>query len=303
MYEDTPASHPDGSGSLYDWWLGTLPALFAAVAEPGTTGRQTSDDAAEAAATGRASQALKLTQQWLDALYAAYFGALIKRPANEPLGAFEDLLRGRLARLAEQLDGMVKGLAGPAELRNALAGLAGGVTTSIADLAKPLSTNLERAYGGLADAFGLAPVRELEATWRELAYATHAQRLAQAQYLEVLLDAARQGVDASIARLAEMGERGEKVETMLALVRVCTSAMDAAMHKAMQSPHALQASSELIRATLRARRQQQRIVAMASAALNVPTRAEVDEAYREIQQLKREVRRLRKATPAARAAS
>ena len=40
--------------------------------------------------------------------------------------------------------------------------------------------------------------------------------------------------------------------------------------------------------------QQQRVVAIASEALNVPTRAEVDDAYREIQELKREMRRLRK---------
>ena len=87
------------------------------------------------------------------------------------------------------------------------------------------------------------------------------------------------------------------VDTMLALVRLWARTMDEAMHDAMQSPRALQATAKLIRASASSRQQQQRIVAIASEALNVPTRAEVDDAYREIQELKRELRRLRKGVP------
>ena len=53
-------------------------------------------------------------------------------------------------------------------------------------------------------------------------------------------------------------------------------------------------SARLVRAASRARQQKQRVVAIASEWLNIPTRAEVDDAYREIQELKRELRRLRK---------
>ncbi len=71
------------------------------------------------------------------------------------------------------------------------------------------------------------------------------------------------------------------------------------MHGAMQGPDALAASADLVRTRARTRQQKQRIVAIASEALNIPTRAEVDDAYREIQELKRQVRRLRKpVTPA-----
>ena len=44
-------------------------------------------------------------------------------------------------------------------------------------------------------------------------------------------------------------------------------------------------------------------MAIASEALNVPTRAEVDDAYREIQELKRELRRMRKSSGCCRGAA
>jgi hypothetical protein len=43
----------------------------------------------------------------------------------------------------------------------------------------------------------------------------------------------------------------------------------------------------------------QRLVGVASTALHVPTRDDLGEAFREIQELKRELRRLKRALPAA----
>ena len=54
----------------------------------------------------------------------------------------------------------------------------------------------------------------------------------------------------------------------------------------------------MIRAGTRYREASHRLVAIASEAINVPTRVEVDEAYRHIQELKREVRRLRRSVAA-----
>jgi hypothetical protein len=96
-----------------------------------------------------------------------------------------------------------------------------------------------------------------------------------------------------------MGKNGESVDSLLGLVRLWSRSADEAIHAAMQSPQALEAAARLVRASTQTRLQQQRIVAIASEALNVPTRAEVDDAYREIQELKRELRRLRKSIGAA----
>lgn len=284
-----------GSDPLYQWWFGALPKFF------GGAPAANSEAAPETAApfpADRMAQALKLTQELLTTFYGGYFRALIARQPGEELRAFEELLHGQLTGLGDKLTGLGEALTGHPDFKALMPGLAGATMAAAADALKPLSTNMERAYGGLADAFGLAPLRELEAAGRDMAFAALAHRRAQAEYLEVTMSAAGKGVESLMQRLAAMGERGESVDTMLALVRLWAKTMDEAMHEAMQSPRALQASADLIRAAARSRRQQQRVVAIASEALNVPTRAEVDEAYREIQSLKRELRRLRKGAPA-----
>ena len=96
-----------------------------------------------------------------------------------------------------------------------------------------------------------------------------------------------------------MGRRGESVDSLQGLLRVWARSTDEAVHAAMQAPDALDASARLLRSTTVSRQQLQRMVGIASATLNVPTRIEMDDAYREIQELKRELRRLRKASPPA----
>jgi polyhydroxyalkanoate synthesis regulator phasin len=56
----------------------------------------------------------------------------------------------------------------------------------------------------------------------------------------------------------------------------------------------MKASTDCVRAALRYRQQQHRLVAVVSGLLNVPTRAELDDAYLEIQQLKRQMRELQR---------
>lgn len=158
----------------------------------------------------------------------------------------------------------------------------------------PLSLNLERAYGGLADAFGLASSRDWQRASREMAAAAIEKQQAQAEYLSLVVGAMAKGSEGVLARLKSMDEKGETVDSLLGLVRLWSHALDESMHAALQSPKALEASARLVRAASRARQQKQRMVAIASESLNIPTRAEVDDAYREIQELKRELRRLRK---------
>ena len=94
-----------------------------------------------------------------------------------------------------------------------------------------------------------------------------------------------------------MGARGEPVESLLVLIRLWANAVDAPMHATMQSERGLAVTAKAVRAATEHRQRLQKAVALASEALHVPTRADVDEAYREIQELKRELRRLKKALP------
>jgi class III poly(R)-hydroxyalkanoic acid synthase PhaE subunit len=158
----------------------------------------------------------------------------------------------------------------------------------------PLAAGIERTFGALADAFGLGPGRELSSAWVEAMTAAAVKQGAQAEYLLIIAEAWRKGTEQVVAQLVEMGARGEGIESLLTIARLWAKAVDGAMHDAMQSERGLQATAGVVRAATRHRRQVQKVVGVISESLHMPTRAELDEAYREIQELKRELRRLKK---------
>ena len=96
-----------------------------------------------------------------------------------------------------------------------------------------------------------------------------------------------------------MAARGERVESLLAFIRLWAKAIDAPLHEAMQGERGLEVTAKVIRASTQHRQQLQRAIGLASEALYVPTRADLDQAFREIQELKRELRRLKRALPPA----
>jgi class III poly(R)-hydroxyalkanoic acid synthase PhaE subunit len=299
--DETPLGETNGSDSLYAWWLGLIPAMFGASGTPAPHAESMQSDAGGASraappAAAHVTQALEMTRQLMTPLYQAFLQALLANP--RPEHAFSTLLEQTLARLrsASQSLADIGRSIPPQQGAMPLAwNFLSDPMTAFGEAMKPLSLNLERAYGGLADAFGLAPSRELQQAGREMLVCAFEKRQAQAEYLGLAVGAMAKGAEGMMARLREMGQRGESVDSMLALVRLWARSTDEAMHNVMQTPEALQSSARLLRVAMRSRQQQQRMVAIASEALNVPTRAEVDTAYREIQELKRELRRLKKA--------
>jgi hypothetical protein len=120
------------------------------------------------------------------------------------------------------------------------------------------------------------------------------RRAAQAAYLGILSKAWALGVQGLLEKLETMRDKGERVTSFLELVSLWIREIDQAGHVAMQSEAGLAATAAAVRATNRQRAELQRLVALVSLALNVPTRAEVDDGFREIQELKREIRRLKR---------
>ena len=295
------------SDSLYAWWMSAVPAFFEAASarKPDVAAGIAHTDASDStAALGPLPNALDMARQLLTPLYEASLQALLAQP--QPGIAIGEVLEQARTRL----NSFVGTLANSRQLLPAQSWMPWlgtnpwpDPTSAIGDAVRPLILNLERAYGGLADAFGLAPSRELQQAMRELMAGAVVRQQAQAEYLAIVATALAKGIDGTLARLREMGQRGESVDSLLALTRVWARSTDEAVHAAMQAPDALDASARLLRASTDARRQLQRAVGVMSATLNVPTRAEMDDAYREIQELKREVRRLRKASPQVGAAA
>ena len=157
---------------------------------------------------------------------------------------------------------------------------------------------LDRTFAGLADSLGLGPSRAMRDALRELLAAEAQRRDAQLAYFAVFEAAWRKIIDDIGSRIGGAQARGERVDSFLALVRLWASVADQRVHEVMQSEEGLNAGAGYMRAVTRVRVQLHRVVAIASEALNVPTRAELDDAYLEIQQLKRQMRELKRALKA-----
>lgn len=153
----------------------------------------------------------------------------------------------------------------------------------------------ERGFGGLWDALGLKPVRQMQQAALALAGAQADELAAQGQYARVTASAWVEGLRRMASRVDDLRSGGEPVASPTALLRLWIGELDEAMHAAMLSEPGLDATAATVRAAARRRIALQRIVALASESLEMPTNADVDAAFREIQQLKREVRRLKRA--------
>ena len=55
--------------------------------------------------------------------------------------------------------------------------------------AAQLQLGIERTFGGLGEAFGLGPARQLQEAWREMLVASVAKQRAQAEYLALVAQA------------------------------------------------------------------------------------------------------------------
>ena len=165
----------------------------------------------------------------------------------------------------------------------------------------PWMAAAERVYGPLADAFGLRPARDALETWCELAASQLGETVANAQVLGVVAAGAFDGMSRLTQRLDRLRSDGESISSPTALLRAGLGELDGAMHAAMLSEPGLAATAASVRATSRRRSGWHKLSALGAEVLGQPTRVEVDEAFREIQQLKREVRELKRA--AARAAA
>lgn len=319
----TTSGSNQGSRAAYDFWLGLISNVLGQVG--GTTA---------AAAAGSVPEGLKfpidqvakaavMTQQLLEAMNHL-LGPALKAGVPDmlaqwakPLAAFTATDAGEAAatnpqalfapwmsymsKLAESLPAAFKFTPAPGTalpqaplqtVSQAWADIAGRFTgTSPAQL----DANFERTYGALSDGVGLGPARQLYAAWRDLAGAGMAQQDARTHYISLLQSAYTQGFQRLLMALAAKADAGERVESVLALIRMWTINTEQAVHETLQSEPGLAATAALIRADLTYRKKTQQMAAVLADQYDMASRHELDEAFREILALKRELRALQAA--------
>jgi hypothetical protein len=304
----------DNPNSLYTAWLNALPQAFrmlvpAASAEAQSPADGAFDSASAPFAAEQVGKALDVLDGLLVQVYRGFLPFLAKGDLTaEPFQALVDsgtkAVDRWMATLAEPLTALQSlpdwaGMVNSAQPWTSLfQGFAPGVQGKAVG-ANQLQLGIERTFGGLGEAFGLGPMRELQQAWREMLTASAAKQRAQVEYLAVAVQAWVKGTQGLLQELQAIGARGERIESLLAFIRLWAKAIDGPMHEAMQNARGLEATAKLLNASSRYRQQLQKAIGLASEALHVPTRTDMDGAFREIQELKRELRRLKKALPPA----
>ena len=158
-------------------------------------------------------------------------------------------------------------------------------------------TGFDRTFGGLFDALGFGPMRKLQAACQELATASLAQNQSRAAYAMLVQGAFTTGLERLMMQLATMADAGERVESVLTLLKMWAVKTEEAVHEVLQSDQGLVATAALTRAGLSHRRKLQHVAGIVADSLDMATRRELDQVYKELHELKRELRALRQ--PAA----
>lgn len=156
-----------------------------------------------------------------------------------------------------------------------------------------IDASFDRAYGALSDGVGMGPARKVYAAWRDVISATLAQQDARNHYVHLLQEAYARGYQRLLMALAAKGEAGERVDSVLALIRMWTLNTEQAVHETMQSEPGMSATAALIRSDLAYRKRMQLMAGVMADQFDMASRHELDEAFREIQALKRELRAMR----------
>ncbi|MCD4687218.1 MAG: class III poly(R)-hydroxyalkanoic acid synthase subunit PhaE [Anaerolineae bacterium] len=158
----------------------------------------------------------------------------------------------------------------------------------------------ERTFGGLLQSPGLGLTRELNEkiahgfdSWLDF-------RRASADYQSKLGDMWSEAFEQLMHEMKELSERGEMVSSVRGLLLLWGQVADRVFVKTFRTDEYVQIQGQMLNAAMAYRVQVREIMEYVLNALDLPTRSEVDEAHRNIYELRREVKALKKELAALR---
>jgi hypothetical protein len=242
----------DHLASLYAGWTDAVPEAFRMLMPGAASVAMPAAPSASAAAPGRAAApfpvaqigaALGVFDGVLTQLYQSYLPLFAQgKVTAEPFEAMAQTASKAFNAMLLPLQQAPVRAAPPADLAGAL-----GETRCRAR--HSCSSVSRRTFGGLGEAFGPRPgARQLQEAWREMLVASVAKQRAQAEYLALVAQAFATGTATLMRELQAMALRGERVDSLLAFIRMWAKAVDAPLHDAMQHGAGLDATAKVIRA-------------------------------------------------------
>ena len=166
--------------------------------------------------------------------------------------------------------------------------------TSMMNRMMGLEEGLMPIMGGLGELPRGTVVREKMGKMLKAADALTDLRKAQAAYHRAMAEALSKAVERTIENLAERAQKDEPVESVRELMRTWFQIADQTLNEAFVSGDFLKVQEDMTSALMTYKVRQREALEVMYNALDLPTRSEVDEAYKDIHDLKREVRMLRR---------
>jgi class III poly(R)-hydroxyalkanoic acid synthase PhaE subunit len=124
-------------------------------------------------------------------------------------------------------------------------------------------------------------------------------RKTSAKYHAETAKALQKAVERTMEHLASLAQKGEQITSVRDLMRIWVRIADQAFTEMYNSEEFTAVQREMSAAALTHKLAQREVLEMVLKSLDIPTRSEVDDAYRTMHNLKKEVRELRKALHAA----
>jgi polyhydroxyalkanoate synthase subunit PhaE len=118
---------------------------------------------------------------------------------------------------------------------------------------------------------------------------------AQSEYQKALSEGLATSVERTIEHLAKLAEKGDKVSSARDLMRTWYSIADRTMMEKFNTKEFIGVQDKLTDALMKHKITQREAMEIVYASLEIPTRSEIDEAYRDIHEMKRELRALKRA--------
>ena len=117
---------------------------------------------------------------------------------------------------------------------------------------------------------------------------------AQSDYKDLLSRGLSESIAKTIEHLAKLAEKGDKVTSARDLMRTWFSIADRTLMNKFNTAEFLEIQEKLTNALMAHKTAQRNALEIVYNSLEIPTRSEIDEAYRDLHELKREVRALRR---------
>lgn len=141
--------------------------------------------------------------------------------------------------------------------------------------------------------FGVS--REKNAKMMRLFDASVDLRKSSLKFHTAFAQALAKAVEATVDQLGDLAQKGEKITSVRDLMRLWFRTADGSLMHTFNSPEFIDIQNDFTKAGLTLKIKQREVVEDMLRALDMPTRTELDDAYKVIHELKKEVRAIKKA--------